>query len=157
MTIKSSMNDTGLKTIRGQLQRLRNEADYTASEIRKQAAKELLVEIKRTAPKDTGNFAKSFRMIHKKTRTIITPHKKYHKLFTWLEFTGTKPHEILPRRARVLHWVDKQTGLHHFRYRVWHPGTRATPFVRPAMRRILPKSMRGSLSGLTARHPWIKR
>ena len=44
---------------------------------------------------------------------------------------GTEPHEIRPRDAKALHWVDSE-GQDMFRRRVWHPGTAPQPYMRPA-------------------------
>ncbi|MFI7113959.1 HK97 gp10 family phage protein [Nonomuraea sp. NPDC050227] len=44
---------------------------------------------------------------------------------------GTQPHEIRPRDAKALHWVDSE-GQDMFRRRVWHPGTEPQPYMRPA-------------------------
>lgn len=44
---------------------------------------------------------------------------------------GTQAHEIRPRDAKALHWVDSE-GRDMFRRRVWHPGTRPQPYMRPA-------------------------
>lgn len=41
---------------------------------------------------------------------------------------GTRPHVILPRNAKLLHWEEPQ-GDHHFARRVNHPGTTALPFM----------------------------
>lgn len=40
----------------------------------------------------------------------------------------TKAHPITIRRANWLHWEEPQ-GNHHFAKRVWHPGTKAQPFM----------------------------
>lgn len=44
---------------------------------------------------------------------------------------GSRPHEIRPRNAKALHWVDGEGG-DQFRRRVWHPGTQPYPYMRPA-------------------------
>jgi len=41
---------------------------------------------------------------------------------------GTRPHVIVPKKARLLHWEEPQ-GDHHFALRVKHPGTRPLPFM----------------------------
>ena len=168
--IDAKLNATGLKTIRGALERLQKE---NMKGWQDKAARELITEIKKTAPKDTGKYAQQWRVRRRNDRTKyktvvhISPgtkklpgvnydNKTYQDLFTWLEFTGTKPHVIRPRRARMLHWIGKD-GMHHFRFEVHHPGTTATPHVRPAMRRILPRSMQRAIKGLKERHVWLRR
>lgn len=44
----------------------------------------------------------------------------------------TKPHVIVVRRAKWLHWEEPQ-GDHHFAKRVRHPGTRGQPFMHLAV------------------------
>lgn len=44
--------------------------------------------------------------------------------------SGTKAHEIVATRAPLLRWVSD--GAVHYAKRVWHPGTRGTPFMGPA-------------------------
>ena len=50
---------------------------------------------------------------------------------------GTAPHEIVPKNAKALHWVDAG-GADVFAKRVHHPGSRAHPFLRPAADREFP-------------------
>ncbi|GAA3027244.1 hypothetical protein [Streptosporangium longisporum] len=46
---------------------------------------------------------------------------------------GTRPHTIRPKKpGGTLHWVGAD-GTHHFAQEVHHPGTRAQPFIRPAL------------------------
>ena len=170
--MNTKLQATGLKTIRGALERLQRENLKGWQDI---ASRELVREIQKTAPKDTGKYAKQWRVRRRNDRTKfktvihISPGVKklpgpfnydnatYQNLFEWLEFTGTKPHIIRPRKARMLHWVDKKTGMHHFRFSVRHPGTSAQPHVRPAMRRVLPRTMQRAFKGLRERHVWLKR
>ncbi len=58
---------------------------------------------------------------------------RVHALAPYSAFVelGTRPHEIRPVDARALRWVDA-SGI-HFSRRVWHPGTRPQPFLRPAL------------------------
>jgi hypothetical protein len=46
---------------------------------------------------------------------------------------GTKPHHIVPRRARMLAWEGEGgQGDWHFARSVQHPGTQPLPFMGPA-------------------------
>lgn len=171
MTIAFRMKATGLKTIRGQLERLKKEAEPGWQD---GAASALVSEIKRRAPKDTTQYSKQWKVRRRRNRTKyktvihISPgnkklpganygNKTYQDLFGWLEFTGTVKHEIVPRRARMLSWVDKNSGIRRFAMRVMHPGTKPTPHVRPAMRAILPREMQRAIKGIVNRHVWLKR
>ena len=170
MPVDARLKATGLKTIRGALERLQREGVNNWQDI---AARELVNEIKRTAPKDTGKYARQWKVDRRKNRTKfktvihISPGKKklpgvnydgsnYSDLYKWLEF-GTKPHMIYPRKAMMLSWVDKRSGIRRFAKSVHHPGTTAQPHVRPAMRRILPRSMQNIIKGIRNKHIWIKR
>ena len=172
MTIESKMMMTGLKTIRGQLERLAREGEKNWQD---QAAKELVKEIKRTAPRDTGKYAQQWAIRKRKNMTkyktvihISVGKKKlpgkfnydnttYQQLFRWLEYTGTKSHIIRPRRAMMLSWIDKKSGVRRFALSVRHPGTKPEPHVRPAMRRILPREMQRAVKGIRQKHVWLKR
>lgn len=57
-----------------------------------------------------------------------TPDGKLYPLY--VEF-GTKAHTIRPKNGEWLRWADR-TGV-HFAKVVHHPGTRAQPFIRPAL------------------------
>lgn len=49
---------------------------------------------------------------------------------------GTRPHLILPRRAKVLRFV--QNGVVRFARGVFHPGTEPRPFMKDAAERTVP-------------------
>jgi len=44
---------------------------------------------------------------------------------------GTRPHLITVKNKKALHWKDKGNSV--FATRVWHPGTQASPYFRPAL------------------------
>lgn len=50
---------------------------------------------------------------------------------------GTRAHEIVARKALVLHWTDRG-GAHHFARRVRHPGTQPFDYPRVALRAQMP-------------------
>lgn len=58
----------------------------------------------------------------------------------WAEFviTGTRPHDIYARFARMLHWVDG-SGHDQFRRMVHHPGTDPNTFPLTALEHLLPE------------------
>ena len=49
---------------------------------------------------------------------------------------GTPPHEIKPRFANKMVFFWRRAGRVVFRDRVWHPGTRANPFLVNALRAV---------------------
>jgi HK97 gp10 family phage protein len=67
---------------------------------------------------------------------------------------GTKPHAIRPRVKKWLYWQSQgprgqkipsapgiigPKGFETFRKEVWHPGTKAQPFIGPTVERIRPR------------------
>lgn len=50
---------------------------------------------------------------------------------------GTKPHDIVPRKKKVLRWPDG--GSFIFAHRVHHPGTKQDPFIFDAIDAERPK------------------
>ena len=92
----------------------------------------LLNEIRRTAPKKTGKYRKSWTIGVKtdKKIEIFTPQGF---LYVLLEFQGGRPHEI--RGNPILRFeID---GKVFFRHKVDHPGFAAIPHVRPAIAKIM--------------------
>lgn len=67
----------------------------------------------------------------------------------YFETTGTKPHDIVPVRAKALHWVSG--GQDFFAKRVHHPGFPPRPFLRPALderRDSIVAGLRAELGGI---------
>ena len=82
------------------------------------------------APERTGRLKQSIRKIVKPSRAVIGPTVPYA---IYVEY-GTRPHEILPVRAKALRFeVD---GKVVFAARVHHPGTRPQPFIRETAEQI---------------------
>lgn len=86
-------------------------------------AREIEADIRRNAPVDTGELVRSIRR-HGTTITIEAEH--WH----FVEY-GTRPHIIRPRSKRALWWPSAD----HPVKQVYHPGTKAQPFIRPAATR----------------------
>ena len=121
----------------------------------KQLKPKLLEELKKKCPKDTGKYAQSWR-IERSSKYEFRFVTTMGKLFRILEYHGSKPHIIEPVRARVLHWIDKETGGHRFAKRVQHPGFAALPHVRPFRDRQLPKIRDEILQALRRKYKWIR-
>lgn len=89
-------------------------------------AADVATDARRYAPVDTGELVSSIK-VHRRgpyTRRIHAhaPHA------AWVEY-GTAPHIIRPNSKKALHWV----GARHPVAVVHHPGTRAQPYLRPAV------------------------
>lgn len=69
-------------------------------------------------------------------RVTITSSKRLLPL--WLE-EGTRPHEIVPRVARVLAFYSQSAGRMIFTKRVMHPGTRPYRFAQTVMESMEPE------------------
>ena len=94
-----------------------------------------LNEIKRTAPKKTGKYRKSWK-IGTKTKKKIQIITDMGFLYLILEFQGSRPHKI--RGNPILHfWIGDQE---FFRREVNHPGFAAIPHVRPALDKIFARA-----------------
>lgn len=86
-------------------------------------AREIEADIRRNAPVDSGDLVRSI----KRRGTTITIGTDY---WHFVEY-GTRAHIIRPRVKKALWWPDAQ----HPVKKVYHPGTRAQPFIRPAATR----------------------
>lgn len=96
------------------------ELEEAVQPILDQVAEEVEQDIKRNAPVDSGELVRSVRR-RGNIITISAPH--WH----FVEY-GTRPHIIRPRSKQALWWPD----AHHPVRQVYHPGTQAQPFIRPA-------------------------
>lgn len=96
------------------------ELEEAVQPILDQVAEEVEQDIKRNAPVDSGELVRSVRR-RGSIITISAPH--WH----FVEY-GTRPHIIRPRTKQALWWPD----AHHPVRQVYHPGTQAQPFIRPA-------------------------
>lgn len=93
----------------------------------------LLMDIRRNCSKQSGATAKSIKTVASDgglTFTIESDNPNVERL----EF-GTPPHWIFPRFKKALYWAG---ALHPVR-KVFHPGTRAQPFIMPAVNRFTAK------------------
>ena len=120
-----------------------------------QLKKEMLIELQRVCPKDTGKYSKSWK-IKRATKYTFSFATNQKKLFNILEYTGSRPHIIRAVKAQYLHWVDKATGKDMFRKSVKHPGFKARPHVRPFVDKAVPKMRARILKELKSRNRWLK-
>lgn len=86
----------------------------------------ILSDARQYVPKRTGRLAESLRAeVQRKVLRVGSLDVNYA---TDVEM-GTAPHVILPRNKKALSWP----GADHPVARVNHPGTRAQPYLRPAL------------------------
>ncbi|MFD7410150.1 HK97-gp10 family putative phage morphogenesis protein [Kitasatospora purpeofusca] len=98
-------------------------------EATKRAANDMVNHAKSLAPVDTGRLRSSIVAIPQGGRFTYTV-----TIGTNVEYAadveyGTAPHVIVPKDKKALWWP----GAAHPVARVNHPGTRAQPFMRPAI------------------------
>ena len=105
-------------------------------------------EAKRLVPRRTGNLARTIRIKSvSPTHLDMTAGGAIAPGYAAAVEFGSRPHVIVPRRARVLAWGGPRTlggrlrvirgvraGAEHFAMRVRHPGTRPHPYLVPGLR-----------------------
>jgi len=82
------------------------------------------------APERTGTLRRSITIMKEGDAYVITPLVSYA---VYVE-RGTRPHEIVARRARALRFVWRGSVV--FFRRVLHPGTRPDPFISRTRDRV---------------------
>lgn len=108
-----------------------------------------VAEAKRLVPRRTGNLGRTIRLgrVDARSAEVLAGGQRNVGYAAAVEF-GSRPHVILPRRARVLAWGGSRTlggrlrsGSRptHFARRVNHPGTRPKPYLGPGVRRAIEK------------------
>ena len=108
-----------------------NQLDELKEEILKALATRLRDLIEEKAPKDTGKYAKEWK-VGEPTATSINITNPDGLKYTILEFTGRSPGKI--KGNPLLHFVIG--GKDIFVTFVNHPGTQPEPHVRPALEQL---------------------
>lgn len=102
---------------------------------------------------DTGRLRESMQMrVEKGTnpRGVIGTNVVYGRIH---ELGGkTRPHVILPKKAKALRFLDRLSGQIVFRKRVSHPGSvmPARPYLGPSLEESIPKIQKIMLRRLSA-------
>ena len=122
-----------------------------------QAPKDMLREVgltavadaKRIVPRQTGNLGRTIRIgSMTDTHVEVKAGGQLNVGYAAAVEFGSRPHVILPKRAKALAWGGARTlggrlragsQATHFARRVNHPGTRAKPFLIPAFEYALRK------------------
>jgi hypothetical protein len=81
---------------------------------------------KRQVGVDTGDLRSSLTSSIKYGSPIVVRIGSANKI-ALMHHEGTKPHEITPKRAKVLRF--NQNGMVRYAMRVWHPGTKPNRFL----------------------------
>jgi hypothetical protein len=88
--------------------------------------REIQNDMERMAPVRTGRLRAG--LYHEVNRGQLRVGVRNVPYWSAVEY-GSGPHEIRPVTAKALYWP----GARHPVNRVWHPGTPAQPFIRPAL------------------------
>ena len=142
-----------LRKITRELEQLPRNTERANRNALKEIGEALVENIKAGAPVDTGSYRDSWKIKRSDDREVVvwTPKRQ---LFVILEFQGSKPHEILPKRASVLRWPIRSNkvvqrgaapspalpsgGAQQYAYakRVFHPGFKPIKHARIALRHV---------------------
>ena len=157
-----------LKKIIGELDALPRYMDAARRDALQEIGEALVKNIRAGAPRDTGSYENSWKIkkVDSKEVVVWTPKRQ---LFVILEFQGSKPHEIVPKKAKVLRWPIRvrkvvqrgpapspalpSGGNQQYAYamRVWHPGFKPIRHARPALRHVQKQATKIALK-VYARH-----
>jgi hypothetical protein len=102
---------------------------------------------KQLVPRKTGNLGRTIRLgsVTDTSADIIAGGQLGVGYARAVEY-GSKPHVIVPRRAKVLAWGGSRrlsgnlrsgAKATNFARRVNHPGTKAKPYLRPAAEEVV--------------------
>ena len=98
--------------------------------------------LREAAPKGTGKFRKSIKVIAQSGGILSV---EMEEIWKYLEF-GTNPHVIQPANKKALAFENEQGQL-IITKKVNHPGTRPQPFIRATLDTKLPNIIRSVLNG----------
>ena len=119
--LASGIQWQGIEEYKTKLKSLANARTRYTTEYLKIMGDLTLKMIKQAAPRDTGEYANSWKIIKRSSKFIIID-TDMPGLFQWLE-NGTQPHEIRPIKAKAL-----MTPF-GFVKRVLHTGTQPQPHI----------------------------
>ena len=122
-------------------------------EILKALATRLRDLIEEKAPKDTGKYAKEWK-VGEPTATSINITNPDGLKYTILEFTGRRPSKIEAKKGGVLHFTIG--GKDIFVAFVNHPGTQPEPHVRPALEQLGREAKKIILDMIKKKFPMFK-
>lgn len=94
---------------------------------------DILADARRFVPVDSGRLRES--LDSQVVNRVLRVGSRDVKYSVYVEL-GTAPHVILPKTKKALYWP----GADHPVARVNHPGTRPSPYLRPAL--LTPRGLR---------------
>ena len=147
----------GADLVRKQFESMRTDLPHLQARLLQQVSQITINLLKSNSPKETGELANSW---YEKSRTYDTviisvpssqTQKVKHIIF------GTRAHVITPRKAKMLHWVDPDTGLDIYRKSVNHPGTKPNNFIASVLYTMSLNIEALMLKTLKSSHPYYHR
>ncbi|AFK87708.1 hypothetical protein Tsac_2855 [Thermoanaerobacterium phage THSA-485A] len=117
--------------IQEKIAELQSGLEEQLSVMRKQVADLLQNSLKAHVPVRTGALRDSLRFEDTGNTSVL-----WGKYYGRYVITGTKPHDIYPVHAKVLHFYWEKIGKEVFLAHVHHPGTKANDFRKPAIDEI---------------------
>ena len=128
------VNVKGLPELEARLTRMDERLRYAPRNVIDQVGRAWLEAMKADAPRRSGRMADSLQFVLGARQATFSTGSFEGVDYTPFVIDGTRPHVILPRRARHLRFVIG--GRVIFARRVRHPGTRPNPFPQRALERI---------------------
>ena len=125
MSVKVSIKATDMSKFKKDMKKFIVENDKIINVALDATALKIQEDAKRLVPVDKGVLRANI--------FFNTPDKRKRRIFTDTRYgayveLGTGPHEIRVKKAKVL-----SNGKQFFGTKVMHPGTKAQPFLRPAL------------------------
>lgn len=134
---------TGQKQLQARLAAIGKAPDDMLREVGVRA----VAEAKAIVPRKTGNLGRTIRLgARSSTHVEVRAGGQGDVGYAAAVEFGSRPHVILPRRAKVLAWGGARTlggrlrsgsSATNFARRVNHPGTRAQPYLIPGFEKAL--------------------
>jgi len=123
---------TNFSAIQTYFKNIENKYDDVRNIILKKAQKSLLNNIQRLAPRNTGEYANSWKLgpITDEGASIIT---SMGKLFILLEFTGAQPQKRKRKPPEKPYVFKDKSGNTVFTFKVDWPGFAKIPHAQPAL------------------------
>lgn len=110
-----------------------------------ETGRRVLNRAKLTSPVDTGNMRSKHRLTMRARRTFVEGRITVNTRYARLVHNGTRQHVIVPRKKKALRFTHN--GKTVIVRRVYHPGTKARPWLFAALEEI------GHLRGYRVTHP----
>ena len=121
----------------------------------KKVAKNVLRLIAQFAPRDTGEYASSWKVLSMNDKVLVIG-SPMSTLYVVLEFGVDHPVTITAKTARALHWVDPTTGQDRFAKSVTIPPRKAQPHIRTAQRDTMRDVPKLAVEAIKETYPFVK-